>query len=142
MHIEHIHFEEVFDIQALRGDFSFRTRGRPSYGVNLGNNVIPRPGATFAVAFEKPGDWSGVLAWRDLTSKEVSFKQPGWTALLLAIGDFVLFGSLFLGGGLVLAGKWMLACVFAALVVIVFLSVVIRGVKRNRIVEQALLAAD
>lgn len=53
MHIEQIHFDEVFDIQTVRGDFSFRSRGRAHYGVNLQNRVIPRPGSTFAVAFEK-----------------------------------------------------------------------------------------
>lgn len=140
MHIEEIRFDEVFDVQALRGDFSFSTRGRPSYGVNLGNNIIPSLGATFAVAFVKPGDWSTVLAWRDLASKKVKFKQPSWIAVLLAASDLILFGPLFIAGGLALAGEWIVAGVFAALFAVGVLTMLTRGVIRNRMVERALLA--
>lgn len=140
MLIEKIHFDEVFDVQALRGDFSFSTRGRPCYGVNLGNKVIPRPGATFAVAFVKPDDWSTVLAWRDLASKKVRFKQPSWAALLLAASDLILFGPLFITVGLTLAGEWLVAGVFAALFAVGVLTMLTRGVMRNRMVERALLA--
>ncbi len=135
MQIEEIHFEEVFDVQALRGDFSFSMRGRPCYGVNLGNEVVPCQGARFAVAFVKPGDWSTVLAWRDLASKTVKFKQPSWAALLLAASDLILFGPLFIAGGVALAGEWIVACVFAALFAVGVLTVAVRGVMRNRVVE-------
>ena len=122
----------MFDVQALRDDFSFRTQGRPCYGVNLANKTIPHSGATFAIAFEQPGGWSTVLAWRDLASSEVKFKQPSRTALLFAMGDLVLFGPLFIIVGLVLAGEWMAACIFAGLLAFAVSTMLIRGVRRNR----------
>jgi hypothetical protein len=138
MHIEEIRFDEVFDVQALRGDFSFKTQGRSCYGVNLGNKIIPLPGSRFAVAFVKPGDWSTVLAWRDLASGKVRFKQPSWAALLIALGDLILFGPLFIAGGFALAGEGLVACAFVALFAVGILTVLVRGVMCNRMAERAL----
>ncbi|VXC03552.1 hypothetical protein [Massilia sp. 9I] len=141
MHIERIRFDEVFDVQAARGDFSFRSRGRPHYGVNLGNRVIPGAGTTYAVAFDKPGDWSTVLACRDLASSIVTLRQPAWPALLAQTGDFLIFGPLFIVGGLLLGGAWP-GLVVAALLLLAMGYAFWRAVRENRAVTRALRAVD
>ncbi|MCC2958580.1 hypothetical protein LK542_23500 [Massilia sp. IC2-477] len=138
MYIERIYFDEVFDVQAARGDFSFRSQGHPQYGVNLGNRVVPRAGSTYAVAFGKPGDWSIVLGSRDLASSVV-FRQLTWSALLIQVLDFFLFGPLFVIGSLLLGGSW-LAAVATALFLMALAYVVLRAVRDDRAVTRALLA--
>ena len=140
MHIEQVHFDEVFDVQAVRGDFSFRSRGRAHYGVNLQNRVIPRAGSAYAVAFGKPGDWTTVLGCRDLASSKVKLSQPGWTAVVLQFGDFLFFGPLIVVAGLVLGGSW-LGLVAATLFMLAIAYAVVLGLRQNRAVTRALLAA-
>lgn len=137
MHIERIHFDEVFDVQPSRGDFSFRSRAKAHYGVNLRNRVIPRPGATFAVAFEKPGDWLSVVASRDLASDKVVLARPTWIDLLLQ-ADFYLLSLPFMVGTLVLGGFWP-ALVLAALLLLAMGCLLVRGARTNRALRRALL---
>lgn len=138
MHIEQIDFDEVFDIQAARGDFSFRSRGRAHYGANLQNRVIPRPGSRFAVAFATPGDWPSVIGSRDLASSEVVLARPTWMAFLLQAGDFFVFGLPFIVGTLVFGGSWP-GLVLAALLALAIAYVIVRGLRVNRAATQALL---
>jgi len=128
MHIERIHFDEVFDVQASRGDFSFRSRGRPHYGVNLQNRVVPESGSTFAVAFEKPGDWQRVLGSRDLASGKVVLARPTWIGLLLQ-ADFFLFGLPFLVGTLLMGGFWAGLVLGALLLLALYVLVIFRCLR-------------
>lgn len=139
MRIERIHFEEVFDIQSARGDFSFRSRGRARYGVNLHSGMIPRPGSTFAVAFEKPGDWGTVLGCRDLAGNQVKLRQPSWTALLCGGADFLLAAPVLIGAALVLGGSWP-GMIVAALFILAIAYAIVLAVRTNRAVTRALLA--
>lgn len=139
MHIERIRFDEVFDVEALRGDFSFRSHGRPRYGVNLQNRVIPTAGSTFAVAFEKPGDWDTVLGCRDLAGRQVMLREPSWAALMLQGGDLLLSGSLLIGAGLAMAASWP-GLVAAALFTLAIVYAIVHVVRLNRAVTRALLA--
>lgn len=72
MHIERIRFERVFDIQPGLGMFSFASAGAVTYSVHLPGRTIPREGATWAVAFGQPGDWSTLLGWRDLAAQRTT----------------------------------------------------------------------
>ena len=72
MHIQRIHFDKVFDVQPGHGLFSFTSGGNATYGVRLPGRVIPREGATWAVAFGQPGDWSTLLGWRDLAAQRTT----------------------------------------------------------------------
>jgi len=139
MHIERIDFDEVFDVQRGRGDFSFRSRGRAHYGVNLQNRTIPRAGSSHAVAFDKPGDWQSVIGSRDLASNEVVLARPSWVALLFQAADFFLFGLPFVVVGLVLGGSWP-GLVLAGLLLLAVVGLVVHGVRSNRVVTRALLA--
>lgn len=106
MHIETITFDRVFDAVGASGDFSFESGGRRVFAVALGPGVIPPAGSTFAIAFGTPGDWSTVLAWRDLGTHTVGFRQVQWDlfwfdpetiivlALLLALACLMLLGPL------------------------------------------------
>lgn len=140
MRIEEIHFDEVFDAQPRRGDFSFRGAGQVHYGVQLQNGVIPRDGARFAIAFADPGNWSTVLGWRDLASAEVTLKHPGWSAWLSMLGDVILFGPFVVGGALVFGGP---PAALVAATLAAGLAVYRAGQVRrlNRAVRRALLAA-
>lgn len=139
MHIDVVRFDEVFDVQAARGDFSFRTGGKPVYGVNLRRGLIPAPGSRYAVAFERPGDWSTVQAWRALDTSEVQFREPGWAAALMFLADFFWFAPAIIGGGLVVAGPWTALALLGAFLVLVALGAA-WVVLQNRKIERALLA--
>lgn len=141
MHIEHIHFDEIFDAQPRGGDFSFKSKGRTQYGVMLGRRVIPREGATYAVAFVQPGDWCTVLGWRDLASTTVTLKQSAWSYLLSELSMIFVIGPAVIGAGLLLGGPGV-ALVLSALVAVVSLVLLYGVIRRNRRVRQGLIAAD
>jgi len=141
MHIEQVDFDEVFDVQAGIGDFSFRSGGKPVYGVNLRNGFVPAAGSRYAVAFERAGDWNSVLAWRALGTQKVQFKLPGWSALLMLLADFFWFVPCFVAGGLVFAGPWMALAMAVAFLLLVALGAA-WSVRRQRRIERALLAFD
>ncbi|MEH6434055.1 hypothetical protein [Massilia sp. DD77] len=144
MKIERIRFDEVFDVAACRGDFSFRSGGKTHYGVNLHNKVIPRAGSTYAVAFGRPGDWTSVLGWRDLATPAVGLKTPGWWTTLVAMFDVyylapaLIAPALLLGGPL--AGLVAAACV-AGLMLAWIAHVMLRNRKLKRILG-AMTASD
>ncbi|MBQ5949092.1 hypothetical protein [Massilia sp. ST3] len=137
MKIERIHFDEVFDVAAWRGDFSFRSGGKPHYGVHIDNKVIPRAGSTYAIAFGRPGDWTSVLAWRDLSSSAVGLKSPSWWMTLVAMFDVyylapaVIVPALLLGGPV--AGGVAAACVGGAM-----LAWIAHAMLRNRRLKRLL----
>nr|AGU11842.1 hypothetical protein [uncultured organism] len=136
MHIEKVRFDEVFDVAARAGNFSFRSQGRPRFGAKLKNHFIPAVGSTFAIAFAQPGDWASVLGWRDLASDDVVLARPTWAVWLLALGDATLHGAPLLVAGLVfggLAGGLAAAAAFA--------GVALYRTRRNRAVKRALLGA-
>ncbi|MCA1244998.1 hypothetical protein [Massilia sp. MS-15] len=139
MHIEQVQFDEVFDVQPARGDFSFRCAGRPVYGVNLHSGVIPRPGSRFAVAFGKRGDWNSVLGCRDLASSKVLLRRPGWAASLFSLGDILLFGPLCVGAGLALGGPGI-AIATTALFTLAIAAGLVHGLLQNRTLKLALRA--
>lgn len=141
MHIERIHFEEVFDVAPGRGDFSFRSGGRTEYGVNLRRGTIPRAGGTYAVAFARAGDWTSVLGWRDLDSQEATLNHSTAGLLLARLYDLYLYGLFFLAGGFLFGGIGM-ALAFAALFVAGLGYVTARDVRTLRRARRALLAAD
>lgn len=142
MHIEHIHFEEVFDVQTGRGDFSFRMKGHPCYGANLGSGVIPRAGARYVVMFGKQGDWSSLIAWRDLASDKVWFRKRAGIGQLLELGDLALSGPplIIIVIGLVLAGQWLPAFGFGALLCFAAAAFTMRNARRKRAIENILLS--
>lgn len=135
MQIERIHFEEVFDVAA--GDFSFRSEGRTHYGVSLGHGTIPQAGATYAVAFGRPGDWNSVLGWRDLGSPAVTLAHSTTGLLLSTVYDIYLYGLFFFAGGFLFGGI-RLALVFAALFIAGLGYVSYRNVRILRWARRAL----
>ena len=141
MHIERIRFDEIFDVAVGRGDFSFRSNGRTEYGVNLQGEVIPRAGATFALAFARPGDWSTVLGWRDLESLTVTLKHPVWSSLVAGMSDVILLGPLFVAGALLLAGPGTAVAVSLVAAGVACYKT-FRVVQLNRSVRNALLAFE
>ena len=82
MHIERITFDRVFDAVESIGDFSFDSAGRRVFAARFGPGVVPRQGATYAIAFSRPGDWGTVLGWRDLATPTVLLRErardPFW----------------------------------------------------------------
>jgi hypothetical protein len=72
VHIQRIHFDKVFDVQPRRGMFSFASADGVTYSVHLPGRIIPREGATWAVAFGQAGDWSTLLGWRDLARQRTT----------------------------------------------------------------------
>lgn len=135
MQIERIHFEEVFDVAA--GDFSFRSEGRIHYGVSLGHGTIPQAGATYAVAFGRPGDWNSVLGWRDLGSPAVTLAHSTTGLLLSTVYDIYLYGLFFFAGGFLFGGI-RLALAFAALFIAGLGYVSYRNVQTLRRAKRAL----
>jgi hypothetical protein len=89
MHIEKIHFDEVFDV--VGGTFSFNTGGHKIYAVTIAPHMIPRPGTAYIVAFTKPKDWSTVVGWRDVASGEIVLKYSGWAYWLSELTDWPIF---------------------------------------------------
>jgi len=136
MHVETVQFDDVFDVAPRGGDFSFRSGGKTQYGVKLENGMIPGKGATFAVAFDCPGQWSTVLGWRDLASGDVRLARPGWTLWLGTLSDLPTFGVFVVVGGLLLGGVGVALAVAAACQ-----YPAARQMRRNRVVKRALLAA-
>ena len=135
MQIERIHFEEVFDVAA--GDFSFRSEGRTHYGVGLGHGTIPQAGATYAVAFGRPGDWNSVLGWRDLASQEVILTHSTLGLVLSTVYDIYWYGLFFFAGGFLFGGIRM-ALAFAALFIAGLGYVSYRNVRILRRARRAL----
>ena len=135
MQIERIHFEEVFDVAA--GDFSFRSEGRTHYGVSLGHGTIPEAGATYAVAFGRPGDWNSVLGWRDLGSPAVTLKHTAAGLVLATVYDIYWYGLFFFAGGFLFGGIRM-ALAFAALFIAGLVYVSFRNVQSLRRAKRAL----
>ncbi|MGB9110344.1 MAG: hypothetical protein WCC39_16780 [Telluria sp.] len=138
VHVEKIRFDEVFDVVAHRGSFSFRSGNRTHYGARLQNHLIPRPGATFAIAFAEPDQWSTVLGWRELASAEVTLARPAWHALLLGLGDIACVGMVLIAAGLLLAGAFGALAAMLALACMTLFQYW-RARRRNGAVEQALL---
>ena len=123
MHIERIRFDKVFDIQPRHGLFSFACADEVTYSVHLPGRAIPKEGAVWAVAFERPGDWSTLLGWRDLAASRTTLTyrlhhllmDQAWGVYWFAIPLLAL--SIYAGGlwaGAVVAvagvvgGTWML----------------------------------
>ena len=140
MHVEQIHFEEVFDIAPHRGDFSFRSQGRTQYGVNLHNHVVPRLGSTYAIAFGRQGDWSTVLGWRDLASPAVGLKLPGWWAILSSLVNIFYVAPILVVLALQIAGPTAALAVAAAALCLMLYRLVYL-LRQNRAVERALRKA-
>ena len=94
MHIERITFDRVFDAVDSIGDFSFDSAGRRVFAARLGPGAVPRQGATYAIAFSRPGDWASVLGWRDLATPTVLLRQrprdPFWLDIAVNI-EIVMF---------------------------------------------------
>lgn len=91
MHIEKIHFDDVFDVVYNLGTFSFRTGGFKEYAVTVAPHMIPRPGTTYIVAFTEPKDWRAVVGWRDVASGEITLKYSGWAYWLSEWTDGLIF---------------------------------------------------
>ena len=135
MHIETIRFDDVFDVAARGGHFSYRSDGRTHYGVRLRNNLIPRTGSTYMIAFEEPGQWDTVLGWRDLAAGDVRLAQPTWALWLRLLSDFYLVGLALLALGLVLGGAGLALAIAAVL-----LYPACHQMRLNRAVRRALQA--
>jgi len=135
MHIETVRFDEVFDVAARGGDFSFRSAGKTQYGVKLQNNLIPEAGSTYAIAFGRPGQWDTVLGWRDLASNDVRLAHPTWTLWLRMLGDIYLYGLALFVVGLLLGGAWVALAIAAVL-----LYPALYQMRQNRAIRRALLA--
>jgi hypothetical protein len=131
MHVEKVRFDEVFDVVAEDGNFSFRSEGHTHYGVKLRKQLIPREGSTYAIAFAKPGDWTTVLGWRDLASAEVVFAHPTSFWWYFALSDILMYGLLFIVGGYLLTGAAGTLAVTAVCACLAFYQMrVNRNVKR------------
>lgn len=141
MHIERIHFDEVFDAAPGRGDFSFRSAGETHYGVNLQRGTIPRAGATYVVAFGRARDWGSVLGWRDLASGEVMLSYSPLGLLVSRLLDVYLYGLLFFALGFLFGGIGT-ALVFGALFLAGLAWTAGRDLRRLRQARRALLAAE
>ncbi|WP_312519551.1 hypothetical protein [Massilia sp.] len=93
MHIERITFDRVFDAVESIGDFSFDSAGRRVFAARFGPGAVPRQGATYAIAFSRPGDWGTVLGWRDLATPTVLLRErardPFWLDIAINI-DIVI----------------------------------------------------
>jgi hypothetical protein len=137
MHVQQIRFDDVFDVAAWRGDFSFRSRDRTEYGANLQAHVIPHEGSTLAIAFAEPGNWNTVLGWRDLATGKITLKQPTWSFWLAALADSILHGPFFIAGGFVFWGvQGALLAALASAGIVCFQAV--RSTRLNRAVKRAL----
>jgi hypothetical protein len=137
VHIQRIHFDKVFDVQQRLGMFSFASADAVTYSVHLPGKVIPEEGATWAVAFGQPGDWSTLLGWRDLASQRTTLNHHlrhvivdlAWGGYWFAVPVLALsiyFGGPWAAGAVAVAvlagGAWLMRHV----------------VRRNRLVRAAL----
>jgi hypothetical protein len=138
MHIEKVKFDNVFDVAASRGDFSFRSGGRTVYGAKLQHHDIPPEGSIYAIAFAEPDDWTTVLGWRDLASQKVTLKRPLWWFWIDKLSDIAIYGMFFIGGGLLFAGvRGALAAALAMLLVLLWQGC--SAMRLNRTVKHGLL---
>lgn len=137
MHIERIDFDEVFDVQAGRGDFSFRSRGQVHYGVHLRPGTVPQAGAAWLVAFSRRGDWSSVLAWRNIRHGTIAFKEAAWLAMLSELATLAWMAPFFLVAALLLAGPGTALAVLLLICAYAGLRLVRIG-NRNRRLRRAL----
>lgn len=141
MHIERVHFDEIFDAQAERGDFSFSSGGRVKYGVHLHRRAIPQVGSTYLFALASRDDWSSPLGWMDVQTKTIFLKSSTWLEVLSGLGSLIWLAPLLLGGALLLGGP---SAALAALLAIccAFFWMLCRSVDQNRSIRRALRAAD
>lgn len=137
MHVERVQFDEVFDVAASRGCFSFRNAGRTEYGIRLEDGTIPRNGATFAIAFAEPGNWTTVLGWRDLAMPSVTLSYPVPTFLLTQSFEIMLYGPFLVAGALVVGSPGLALAVAALIFGIAFFRSA-RRMRCNRAVKRAL----
>jgi len=135
MHIETIRFDDVFDVAARGGHFSFRTGGKTHYGVKLQNNLIPHAGSTYLIAFAQPGHWDTVLGWRDLASREVRLVHPTWELWLRLLSEVYMVGIALLALGFMLGGAGVALAIAAALLYPAY-----HRMRLNRAVRRALRA--
>ena len=91
MHIEKIHFDNVFDVLYNLGTFSFSTGELKKYAVTVVPHMIPRPDTTYIVAFTKPEDWRTVGGWREVASGEIALTYSGWAYWLSEWIDGLIF---------------------------------------------------
>jgi len=141
MHIERVHFDEVFDAQAGRGDFSFRSAGQTRYGVHLHSGAIPQVGSTYFFALSSRDDWSSPIGWMDVQTKTISLKEATWLGVLSGLGSFIWLAPFFLGGAFLLGG---LSVALAVLLTIcgAYCWLLYKFVDRNRRIRKALQEAD
>ncbi|TQK07603.1 hypothetical protein [Herbaspirillum sp. SJZ107] len=133
MHIEHIRFDKVFDVQART--FSFTSAGKNRYGVVLPGRIVPYEGATCAVALERPDDWSRVLGWRELGTQEVFVPGHGLTARSAFFEAAGMLLYVILQGGIGFLTPWLLLPL-----PFVFVWRLMLKRRRNSTLRQVLLA--
>ncbi len=141
MHIERVHFDEIFDAQAGRGDLSFSSGGRVKYGVHLHRRAIPQVGSTYLFALASRDDWSHPLGWMDVQTKTIFLKHSTWLEVLSGLGSLIWLAPLLLGGALLLGGT-SAALVALLAICCAFFWMVYRSVDRNRSIRKALREAD
>lgn len=140
MQIERVHFEDVFDVDTFRGNFSFRARQRTHYGVRLHSRLVPRKGSVYAIAFGRAGDWSTVLGWREIGTPGIGLRYPTWFACVEAFDDVYMIGIAFIAAALLFGGPAAALAVLALVVAAATLHLV-RTARLNRQVRAALAAA-
>lgn len=133
MHIERIRFDKVFDVQARA--FSFTSAGKHRYGVELPGRFVPHEGATYAVALAGPDDWSKVLGWREIGTREVFLPRHTWLvrSMVVEAAWWLLIGTMIATAKMLT--PWMLLLLPCAIV-----AVVLHTWRSNRALRQALLA--
>jgi hypothetical protein len=140
MHIERVHFDEIFDTHAGRGDFSFRSAGQVRYGVQLRRRAVPRPGSTYIFALAGRDDWSSPLGWMDVQTGTISLKNSTWLEVLSGLASFIWLAPFFLAGALLLGGPGMALAVLLA-ICCACSWLLYRFVDRNRRIRDALREA-
>ena len=141
MHIERVHFDEVFDAQAGQGDFSFRSAGQARYGVHLHGGAIPPVGSTYLFALSSRDDWSSPIGWMDVQTKTISLKEPTWLGVLSCLGSFIWLAPFFLGGAFLLGGPSVALAVLLT-ICCAYCWQLYNFVDRNRRIREALQEAD
>lgn len=139
MHIERVHFDEVFDAQARRGDFSFRSAGQVRYGVRLHGGAIPPVGSTYVFALSSRDDWSSPIGWMDAQTKTIFLKQSTWLWALWNLASFFWLAPFFLGGAFLLGGPNVALAVLLT-ICCVYSWQLYKLVHRNRRIRNALRA--
>lgn len=141
MHIERVRFDEIFDAQAARGDFSFRSGGQVRYGVHLHRRAIPQVGSVYLFALASRDDWSSPLGWMDVHTKAIFLKNSPWLEVLAGSASLIWLAPFLLGGALLLGG---LGVALAVLLALCCASSwwLYRLIDRNRAIRKALQEAD